>query len=70
MKKNTENYSAVSETGAILEKRSIWRRFLIDLKKSPISARFGLIVIAIYIFVAVFAVWGIRANKSKFRVFF
>ena len=58
MKKNSENYSAVSETGAILEKRSIWQRLLIDFKKSPISARFGLIVIALYIFVAIFASRG------------
>ncbi len=65
MKKNTENYSAVSETGAILEKRSIWQRFLIDLKKSPISARFGLIVIAIYIFVALFAPWLAPYGESQ-----
>ena len=65
MKKNTENYSAVSETGAILEKRSIWQRFLIDLKKSPISARFGLIVIAMYIFVALFAPWLAPYGESQ-----
>ncbi len=65
MKKNTENYSAVSETGAIFEKRSIWQRFLIDLKKSPISARFGLIVIAIYIFVALFAPWLAPYGESQ-----
>ena len=65
MKKNTENYSAASETGAILEKRSIWQRFLIDLKKSPISARFGLIVIAIYIFVALFAPWLAPYGESQ-----
>ena len=65
MKKNTENYSAVSETGAILERRSIWQRFLIDLKKSPISARFGLIVIAIYIFVAIFAPWLAPYGESQ-----
>ena len=65
MKKNTENYSAVSETGAILERRSIWQRFLIDFKKSPISARFGLIVIAIYIFVALFAPWLAPYGESQ-----
>ena len=65
MKKNTENYSAASETGAILEKRSIWQRFLMDLKKSPISARFGLIVIAIYIFVALFAPWLAPHGESQ-----
>ena len=65
MKKNTENYSAVSETGAILERRSIWQRFLIDFKKSPISARFGLFVIAIYIFVALFAPWLAPYGESQ-----
>ena len=65
MKKNSENYSAVAETGAILERRSIWQRFLIDFKKSPISARFGLIVIAIYIFVALFAPWLAPYGESQ-----
>ena len=65
MKKNTENYSAVSETGAILERRSIWQRSLIDFKKSPISARFGLIVITIYIFVALFAPWLAPYGESQ-----
>ena len=65
MKKGSENYSAVSETGAVLEKRSIWQRFVLDLKKSPISARFGLIVIAIYIFIAVFAPWLAPYGESQ-----
>ena len=65
MKKNSENYSAVAETGAILERRSIWQRFLIDFKKSPISARFGLIIIAIYIFVALFAPWLAPYGESQ-----
>ena len=65
MKKGSENYSAVSETGAVLEKRSTWQRFVLDLKKSPISARFGLIVIAIYIFIAVFAPWLAPYGESQ-----
>ena len=65
MKKVSENYSAVSETGAVLEKRSTWQRFVLDLKKSPISARFGLIVIAIYIFIAVFAPWLAPYGESQ-----
>jgi peptide/nickel transport system permease protein len=65
VKKGSENYSAVSETGAVLEKRSIWQRFVLDLKKSPISARFGLIVIAIYIFIAVFAPWLAPYGESQ-----
>jgi peptide/nickel transport system permease protein len=65
MKKSPENYSAVAETGAVLEKRSTWQRFVLDLKKSPISARFGLIVIAIYIFIAVFAPWLAPYGESQ-----
>ena len=65
MKKSSENYSAVSETGAVLEKRSTWQRLVLDLKKSPISARFGLIVIAIYIFIAVFAPWLAPYGESQ-----
>ena len=65
MKKGSENYSAVAETGAVLETRSTWQRFVLDLKKSPISARFGLIVIAIYIFIAVFAPWLAPYGESQ-----
>ena len=65
MKKGSENYSAVAETGAVLEKRSTWQRFVLDLKKSPISARFGLFVIAIYIFIAVFAPWLAPYGESQ-----
>ena len=65
MKKGSENYSAVAETGAVLEKRSTWQRIVLDLKKSPISARFGLIVIAIYIFIAVFAPWLAPYGESQ-----
>ena len=65
MKKSSEHYSAVSETGTVLEKRSTWQRFVLDAKKSPISARFGVIVIAIYIFVAVFAPWLAPYGESQ-----
>ena len=65
MKKGSENYPAVAETGAVLEKRSTWQRLVLDLKKSPISARFGLIVIAIYIFIAVFAPWLAPYGESQ-----
>ena len=65
MKKSSEHYSAVSETGTVLEKRSTWQRFVLDAKKSPISARFGLIVIAIYIFIAVFAPWLAPYGESQ-----
>ena len=50
-------YSATDEVTSFLEKRTAWSRTKILLRKSPATARFGMIVIAIYIFVAIFAPW-------------
>ncbi|MEL7430188.1 MAG: ABC transporter permease [Pseudomonadota bacterium] len=36
-------------------RRTIWQRMWIDLKKAPFSAWFGMVVIAMYFFVALFA---------------
>ncbi len=50
-------YSATDEVTSFLEQRTAWSRTKILLRKSPATARFGMIVIAIYIFVAIFAPW-------------
>ena len=50
-------YSATDEVTSFLEKRTAWSRTKILLRKSPATARFGVIVIAIYILVAIFAPW-------------
>jgi peptide/nickel transport system permease protein len=50
-------YSATDEVTSFLEKRTTWSRAKILLRKSPATARFGMIVIAIYILVAIFAPW-------------
>ncbi|NCW64901.1 MAG: ABC transporter permease [Rhodobacteraceae bacterium] len=50
-------YSATDEVTSFLEKRTAWSRTKILLRKSPATARFGMIVIAIYILVAIFAHW-------------
>ena len=50
-------YSATDEVTSFLEKRTAWSRTKILLRKSPATARFGMIVIAIYILFAVFAPW-------------
>lgn len=50
-------YSATDEVTSFLEKRTTWNRAKILLRKSPATARFGMIVIAIYILVAIFAPW-------------
>ena len=55
MKNNNETYSALGEVGDFQQKRSRWARVKLDLAKSPITARFGLLVILIYVLVALFA---------------
>ena len=55
MSKQEQTYSAAGEVGQIVTKRSWWERAKIALRKAPISAWFGMIVIAFYAFVAIFA---------------
>ena len=55
MKNNNETYSALGEVGDFQQKRSRWARVKLDLAKSPISARFGLLVILLYVLLALFA---------------
>jgi len=52
---STQAYSASAETGAVRKRRTRAQRWWIALKKAPVSAWFGMIVIAAYVFVAVFA---------------
>ena len=61
----SETYSAAGEVGAGVEKRTIWSRFILDFKKSPYTARFGLIVVSLYIFVALFAPWLAPYGESQ-----
>ena len=55
MKTDNETYSALGEVGDFQQKRSRWARIKLDLAKSPMTAKFGLLVILIYIVVALFA---------------
>ena len=55
MNKGKDTYSALGEVGGFQEKRTQWDRIRLDLQKSPLTARFGLVVIFSYIIVAVFA---------------
>ena len=57
MSEDTQTYSAAQEVGQVRVRRSRWERTKIALGKAPISAWFGMIVIAIYAFVAIFAPW-------------
>jgi len=49
------SYSAASEVGQVRVRRTRWERIKIELRKAPISAWFGMIVVALYAFVAIFA---------------
>ena len=55
MKTDNETYSALGEVGDFQQKRTRWARIRLDLLKSPMTAKFGLLVILIYVVVAVFA---------------
>ena len=55
MKTDNETYSAIGEVGNFQQKRTRWARIRLDLAKSPMTAKFGLLVILIYIVVALFA---------------
>jgi len=49
------SYNAAAEVGAVRLRRSRLQRWWFALKKAPLSAWFGMIVIAAYVFVALFA---------------
>ena len=55
MTDKTRSYSATAESSNVYERRSRWTNVRIAARKSPYTARFGFSVIAIYVFVAIFA---------------
>ena len=55
MKTDNETYSALGEVGDFQQRRTRWARIRLDLAKSPMTAKFGLLVILIYVVVALFA---------------
>jgi peptide/nickel transport system permease protein len=50
-----ESYSAAAEVGFVRKRRTRFERAWIELKKAPLSALFGLTIICIYMFIALFA---------------
>ncbi|MCH2164206.1 MAG: ABC transporter permease [Marinovum sp.] len=54
-KMQPDTYSAASEVGAVRTRRTWSQRAWITLKKAPFSAWLGMIIIAFYVFVALFA---------------
>ena len=55
MSTDNNTYSAIGEVGDFQQKRTRWARIRLDLAKSPLTAKFGLLVILIYVVVALFA---------------
>ncbi|MGI9390238.1 MAG: ABC transporter permease [Boseongicola sp.] len=55
MSEAPETYTAKDEVGQVRARRTRWERTKIELKKAPLTAWFGMIVISAYVFVAVFA---------------
>ena len=55
------------EVGAVHERRSLWTRTIIDLRKAPYTALFGMIIILAYALVAIFA--PILAPYGEAQVF-
>lgn len=55
MTNRSNTYSAADEKGAFVAERTRWQRTKILLRKSPWSARFGMVVIAFYMILGLFA---------------
>ena len=55
MKNDNETYSALGEVGEFQQKRTRWARISLDLAKSPMTAKFGLLVVLVYVLIALFA---------------
>ena len=54
---SSSGYSASAEVGEVRLRRTRTERTWLALKKAPLSAWFGMIVVAAYVFVALFAPW-------------
>jgi peptide/nickel transport system permease protein len=67
MKIKTNIYSALGEVSSVYDRRSIWTRSLISLRKAPYTARFGMVIIFGYMLVAIFA--PILAPYGEAQVF-
>jgi len=55
MSDTEQTYSAAGEVGQVRARRTFGQRVWLGLKKAPVSAWFGMIVIAFYMIVAIFA---------------
>ena len=55
MNRDTKTYSAAGEVGSILENRSTLMRLKIELNKAPLTAKFGIFIIIVFVVLAIFA---------------
>jgi peptide/nickel transport system permease protein len=55
MSTDDQTYSAAGEVASVAERRTWWDRTWRNLKKAPLTAWFGMIVVSFYLVVAIFA---------------
>ncbi len=65
MSNDDQTYSAAGEVAIVATRRSWGQRAWRELKKAPATAWFGMIVIAAYMFVALFAPWVAPYGESQ-----
>ena len=65
MSNDDQTYSAAGEVAMVATRRTWAQRAWRELKKAPLTAWFGLIVIAAYRFVAIFAPWVAPYGESQ-----
>ena len=57
MSESPDTYSASGEVGSVRKRRTRWERIRMVLRTAPPTAWFGMIVVALYCFTALFAPW-------------
>lgn len=65
MSKDDQTYSAAGEVAIVATRRTWGHRAWRELKKAPVTAWFGMIVIAAYMIVAIFAPWVAPYGESQ-----
>ena len=55
MNKDSNTYSATGEVGSVVESRSLFMRAKIELNKAPLTAKFGIFIIIVFVGLAIFA---------------
>ena len=55
MNKDSNAYSATGEVGSVVENRSTFTRAKIELNKAPLTAKFGIFIITVFVGLAIFA---------------